>query len=131
MVGRGVRISGPAGRLCCSADVSMATDFTKRHDPAHLRPFDGPQVRRILVERKMGSGAVIVRAVRGQNATQVPLAENGDMVEALSPHRAAEPFHERILPRTVGRREDFIDPHALHSVPELLAVDLVAIAQEI
>jgi hypothetical protein len=131
--GRGVRISGSAGRLCCSADVSMveATDFAKRHDPAHLRSFDGPQVRRVLVERAMGSGAVIVREARGQNATQVPLAENGDIVEALSPHRADGPFHERILPRTVGRREDFIDPHALYSVPELLAVDLVAIAQEI
>ena len=30
-----------------------ATDFGKRHDPARLRPFDGPDVRRILVERKM------------------------------------------------------------------------------
>ena len=30
----------------------------------------------------------------------------------------------------VGRREDF-DPHALHSVPKPLAVDLVTVAQEI
>jgi len=53
------------------------------------------------------------------------------MVEAIATHRADEPFHEGILPRTVGRREDFIDPHALYSVPEVLAVDLVAIAEEI
>ena len=29
------------------------------------------------------------------------------------------------------RREDFGDPQALHAVPKLLAVDLVAVAQEI
>ncbi len=52
------------------------------------------------------------------------------MVEALASHRADEPLHERILPRAVGRREDF-DPHALHSVPKPLAVDLVTVAQEI
>jgi len=31
----------------------------------------------------------------------------------------------------VRRREDFLDPHALHSMPKLLAEDLVAVAQEI
>jgi len=54
----------------------------------------------------------------------VPLTEDDDMVEAIAPHRADEPFHEGILPRTVGCREDFLDPQALHSVPEALAVDL-------
>ena len=61
----------------------------------------------------------------------MPLTEDDDMVEAIAPHRADEPFHEGILPRTVGCREDFLDPQALHSVPEALAVDLVAIAEEI
>jgi len=31
----------------------------------------------------------------------------------------------------VRRREDFLDPYALHSVPKLLAEDLVAVAQGI
>ena len=39
-----------SGRL---PDVAMmqAPDFGKRHDPARLRPFDGPHAWRILVER--------------------------------------------------------------------------------
>ena len=48
-----------------------ATDFAKRHDPAGSWPFDGPPVGRVLVEREMRSCAVIVREVRGQDATQV------------------------------------------------------------
>ena len=61
----------------------------------------------------------------------MPLAENDDMLEALASHRANETLRERILPRTVGRREHFPDSHALHSVPKRVIVDAVAIAEEI
>jgi hypothetical protein len=64
--------------------------------PCRLGPFDRPHVGRVLVEREMGSCAVIIREVCGQSATQVPLTENDDVVEALAPHRADEPLHERI-----------------------------------
>src|SRR5262249_23545863 len=68
---------GSAGCLRGSTDVSMveATDFAKRHDPAGLRPFDGPHVGRVLVEREMRACAMIVREIRGQDATQVRRAE--------------------------------------------------------
>ena len=77
---RGVPISGSAGRLRGSPDVAMveAPDFAKRHDPAGSWPFDRPPVGRVLGEREMRSGAVIVREVRGQDATQVAFAQNDD-----------------------------------------------------
>ena len=132
-MGRGVRISGSAGGLRCSTDVSMieAPDFGDLHDPAHLRPLDRPPVWRVLLEREMGSGAVIVREVRGQNSAQMPLAEHDEMVEALAPHGADEPFREGILPGARGRRQDFTDPHAPHSLPERGPVDAVAVAEKI
>jgi hypothetical protein len=45
--------------------MMQATDFGKRHDPAHLRPFDGPDVRRILVERSEAGRIVEVPQVGG------------------------------------------------------------------
>ena len=111
--------------------MMQATDFGNLHDSARRGALDGPDIRRILVEREMRPSPVIGREVRGQDASQIPLAENDSMVEALASHRADEPLREGILPRAVGRREDFVDPHALHSVPKLLAVDLVTVAQEI
>ena len=39
-----------------------ATDFAKRHDPAASWPFARPPVGRVLVEREMCSGAVILEA---------------------------------------------------------------------
>ena len=132
-MGRGEWISGSAGGLRRSTDVSMveATDFAKRHDPAGSWPFDRPPVGRVLVEREMRSCAVIVREVRGQDATEVAFAQNEDMIEALAPDRTDEPFHERILPGALGGREHFADPHPLHSLPEGVAVDRVTIAEDV
>src|SRR5207244_13027425 len=57
--------------------------------------------------------------------------QNEDMVQTLPPDRADEPLREGILPRAVGRREDFADPHALNASPKRRPVDAVAIAEEV
>ena len=43
-------------------------------------------------------------------------AEDENVIETLAPDRADEPLRERLLPQAVRRREDFLDPHALHVV---------------
>src|SRR5712691_2624492 len=108
----------------------QTTDFGNLHDRAYLRPRNGPDVRCILVEREVSSGAVIIREVACPDAAQVPLAQHEDMVQTLAPDRADEPFHEGILPRTLGGREDFANVHALYAGPEPVAVAVVAIPEE-
>jgi hypothetical protein len=61
----------------------------------------------------------------------VAFAKNQNVIQTLAPDRADEPLREGILPRAMRRGDDFLDPHALHAVPKLLAVDLVTVAQEI
>jgi hypothetical protein len=58
----------------------------------------------------------------------VAVAEDDNVVETVAPDRADQAFGERILPRAVRCREDFVDVHALHAVPKVLAVDLVTVA---
>src|SRR2546430_8516951 len=111
--------------------MMQATDFGNLHDPARLGELDGPDVRRMLVEREVRASPMIAGEVAGQDAAQVAFAENQNVIQTLAPDRADEPLREGILPRAVRRREDFLDPHALHSVAKLLAVDLVTVAQEI
>ena len=53
------------------------------------------------------------------------------MIQALASDRADEALREGVLPRALGRRQDFIDPYALHALPEHVTVDRVAIAEEI
>jgi hypothetical protein len=87
--GRGVRISGSAGELCGSTDVSMvkATDFGNLKDPAELRSLDRPCVGCIFVEREVSARPVIVREVARQDATQVAFAQDEDVIQALEPLR--------------------------------------------
>ncbi len=67
-------------------EISMmqAPDFGNLHDRALLGPLDGPLVGRILVEREVSASAMIVHEVAGQDAAQVSLAENEDVVQTLA-----------------------------------------------
>src|SRR3989442_239815 len=53
------------------------------------------------------------------------------MIQAFAPDRADEALREGVLPRALGRRQDFIVPYALHALPEHVTVDRVAIAEKI
>ena len=64
--------------------MMQATDFGNRHDLAHRRPLDGPDVGRILVEREVSSAPMIVGEVAGQDSAEVPLAEDEDMIQTLA-----------------------------------------------
>src|SRR2546429_9225193 len=61
----------------------------------------------------------------------VAFAENQDVIQTLASDRADESLGERILPGAKRRRQDFTDAHALHALAEGVAVDGVAIAEEI
>src|SRR2546426_8797340 len=111
--------------------MMQATDFWNWDDHARARRFAWSSLGCVLVEREMSAGPVIVGEVAGQGAAQVSFAQDDDMIETLAADRADEPLREGILPRAVRRREDFLDPHAVHSAAKLLAVDLVPVAQEI
>src|SRR5712664_2921877 len=102
-----VRTAGAGLRRPPDVAMMQATDFGNRDDPAELRPLDWPCVGRVFLEREVSSGAVIVGEVAGQDAAQVPFAENKDMVQALAADRADEPFGEGILPGAVGGRQHF------------------------
>ena len=124
--------AGGAG-LRRPADVAMmqATDFGNLHDPARLGELNGPDVRRIRVEREMSASPVKVREVAGQDAAEVPFAENENVIQTLAPDRAG-----RAAPRRgsatgcEARREHFVDSHAVHALPEHVTVDRVAISEE-
>ena len=75
-----VRTAGAGLRRVADVAVMQATDFGNFHDPARLGKLDGPDVRRILVEREMRASPVIVGEVAGQDAAQVAFAENQNVI---------------------------------------------------
>jgi hypothetical protein len=74
---------------------------------------------------------MVIGQVAGKDSTQVSFAEDKDVVETLTPYWTNQALGEGILPGAVRRRENFLDLHPLHTVAELLAIDLITVAQEV
>ena len=60
--------------------------------------FDFSRYRSVAFQRKMSSWFVIAREVREQNAPQMGLVENDDVVETLAAYRADDSLHVGSLP---------------------------------
>jgi hypothetical protein len=63
------RLAGAELRRASDVAVMQAPDFGNRDDGAALRRLDRPSVGCILVEREVRTGPMIVREVRGQDAS--------------------------------------------------------------
>ena len=79
----------------------------------------------------MCPGAVVIVKVIGQDPLQVNFAENDHVVKALAPDRSDHSFAVRILPRRTGCNDDFVDPHVLDAVSEVVSVEAIPVSDQI
>src|SRR6478736_6634999 len=79
----------------------------------------------------MCPGAVVVLLVRAQHMPQMALAEHDHMVEALASDRADQSFSVTVLPRRSRRRRSVANAHRANAARICLAVDTVAITNEV
>ena len=70
------------------------------HDLAE--PLDRSRQRRILRQSKIWADIVVVSGIRRKNATQVILAQDHDVIEALPTNRADQPLRMSVLPGERG-----------------------------
>ena len=77
----------------------QASDLRDSDDVSITRRGRGARDRRVLRQSQMRSGLVVVDQVGVQDATQVPLVENDNVIQALSTDRADYPLNVPVLPR--------------------------------
>jgi hypothetical protein len=65
--------------------VVQPTNFEHCYHSSQFGSLDRPRLRRVLVQRKMRPGLVIVGEVRRQSSTQGGFPEDEHMVQALAP----------------------------------------------
>jgi hypothetical protein len=109
----------------------QAADFGELHDPPRSGKLDRSEVGCVLVEREVSTGLMVIGEVAAQDAAQVSLSEDEHVIQRLASDRPDQALSERVLPRAVWRRDDFVDPHALHAMPRWLTVDVVAVVEEV
>ena len=61
----------------------------------------------------------------------MPLTQDHHMVQAFTSNRTDQPFHKRILPRTLGRGDDLFHTQRLDAATKLVAVDRITITDQI
>src|SRR5712672_1656959 len=87
--------------------------------------------RRILVQRPMCSDGIVVMGVRFQNATQMRLAQDNHMIDALAPGRTDRPFAISVLPRRSRRGWPIPNAHRPKAADEDVTVDGVAVTNDV
>ena len=108
-----------------------ATNFGDLDHPSPTDFLDFAMLGAVHVEREMRARVVIVVEVLAHDSPQMPLIQDDDVIEALSPDRSDEPFDEGILPWTSRCNHHFLEAHVSDSLLEGVAIDLVPVAKQI
>ncbi len=77
-------------------------DLRKRHDLATADRLHGPSVGRILVERQVTSGAMIIVQVGCRDPAKMAFVQDDDMVETFAPASASRAVAQPMARATYG-----------------------------
>ena len=76
-----------------------SADLGERDDLSEISVVDRPPFRRVLLQRKMRAGAIVVPPVVRKDSAEMPLVEDDYVVQTLSAQGANESLRIGILPR--------------------------------
>ena len=75
-----------------------AAHLWDRHHAAIAWLCNGTRDRRVLLQRQMCSGMLVIRAITCDQPLEAAAAEDDDVIETLASNRSDEPFGVGILP---------------------------------
>src|SRR5215510_16080690 len=79
----------------------------------------------------MNSAFIIVDGKLDEDPTQVCLPEHDQLVDALPPDRANQPFRKAILPRRAGRDGLVANAHSAQAAGDNRTVNGIAVADQV
>ena len=94
-------------------------------------PLNAAGDRRVFVKRPMSSYFVVIMGVASQNSTQLPFAQNDEMVDTRAADRSDQLFGESILPGRSRRNRLIPDAYGAHSLFDASAENPIPIADEV
>src|ERR1700726_1825513 len=108
--------------------MMQSAHFRERDDETLGGRLNTSWRRRVLLQGEVCSRPMIIDEIRGQQTSQMALAEDDDVVQAFAPDGSDQSLRIRILPWAGRSGDHFADVHAGYPAPEHVAVDGVAIA---
>jgi hypothetical protein len=95
------------------------------------RRLDDAREESVVVQSAMRPRMVVIIEVAGQDALEVGFVDHDDMIQALPPDRADQPFDVGVLPRRPRRGQHFLDACTLQAFPKAATVGAVAVADQV
>src|SRR5207253_872338 len=109
--------------------VMEATDLRNGDDCASCRWRHLPRDRRVLVEREMRAGSLVIFHVLCENTCEAGGSEDDHVIEALASDGSDEAFSVRVLPGRPRCREHVGDGHGLCSGAEAGEREIAVVQQ--
>ncbi len=111
--------------------VMEPADLRKRRDLATADRLHRPSEGRILVQRQVTSGAMIIVQVGYQDPVKMAFVQDDDMIETFAPDRTDNALDVRRLPGRARRGQHFRGPHTSQALQRGPPIDAVAIADHV
>src|SRR5438094_507249 len=87
----------------------QTANFREGNDIAGRGRLYWTRTRALLAERKMRSGVMMVLKIARQNAAQMALVEDDDVIQTFATDRTDKTLSVRVLPRRSRRSDDLRD----------------------
>src|ERR1700733_3259828 len=93
--------------------------------------WTAPRNRCILAQRQVGASLVVIFPIRFEQVAKMPLAKYNNMIQAVPPDRADQPFRISVLPWRSRCSRPVTNAHRLKAADENVTVDGVAVTDEV
>ena len=107
----------------------MMQSAQDRHGEDTPKDLGWARYRCILAQGQVCARLIVVGRVTAEQMAQMPLAEDNDMIKAVPPDRADQPFSVSVVPWRMGRDRAVANPHRSNAPDENLTVGGIAIAR--
>jgi hypothetical protein len=114
-----------------TASLRPVPDLGESDELSKLSLVRRSRIGRVLLEREVSAGAVVVPPVGREGSAEMPLVENEDVVQALSEQRSNESLRVGVLPRGARSDRHLVKAERLNSPVEVRAVDPIAISDQV
>ena len=111
--------------------MMQSTDLWNLDHRTERGRLGGSADRRIFFERQMRAASFVVIEIAIQDPAQSGAMANNDVIQAFAPNGTDQALRVGVLPRALGRRQDFVNAHPIRQVTELLSINAVAVAQQV
>ena len=111
--------------------VMQSADLRQFHDRPQLRRLNRSGLRCIFFQRQVRARPVVISEIRFESAPQRRFIEHDEVVDTFPSEGSDQALHIGILPWRSRGRQDFANRHASDSSPKDVAVDAVAIMEQV